>query len=940
MNFKYPKAALILALAAGSTTVLGSCGQAGGQTNRAQYTITFYTGQGTDVAPIKAYAGDKLTKPSDPIRGDYAFVGWYENYHEKEADYATDTAFDWTISMPSKNFTLYAAWVKKEGPSHTTEEVDEYMDALKETSEDGHLYYHYFRYGNVGYNDWDVWAWPYKPDAGEGARFDWKGRTTSADRMSATGDAIVDDLGGAVVDIDLKKHYKAGWDADAMKMLDQDMTFEGSTQVGLQIVKSATRTSASGFWVNDGSNVYISLKDYAMDLGERGTAYHVFVVQDQVYMPMELPTASDEKVDPFEGDTGEKTTYGKSDYDNIDWKKNPGQAKTASDFASTGVGYQIMVSSFADSDGDGFGDIYGIYQKLNYLKDLGVKALWLTPIQLSDSYHGYDITDYEKVDPKFGSAKSPAALKAGEVTEETAMADYKLLVSEAKSLGMKIVMDLVLNHTSTANVWFSSSANLDPEYRGYYQWGNNVTQKSAINEDKYWYPYGDHVYSYYAKFGSAMPELNYSFKDTRTAVEEMSTFWAKEVGVDGFRLDAVKHIYMLDEISSYAGDTTVIDETTVGGRKVSYSSDLTKNLNFFKELKVEVSKGAGRDIFFVGENFDGHAYHVAPYYEAFDSMFDFYAYFNLTSAAKTGQTGTTSGYGTAGGWMTNTSPFTKGQISGGSGDNGGADFDLANNSAWNFVDVYKTYNKYRVKGGGSGQVSMPGAFTSNHDIARVINRIAGTGDATGISAQGTITSSNYATMETSANLVKIGEIMLPGLTWIYYGDEIGMTGNFPKGKDSQSDYADLWYRQPMKWVHEGVKGDEAGTTDYYVTGSKQKVEQDEVNASTLVKGALAQQSDPNSEFGLMKKFIAIKNGDASLVTGDIAAGNWVYGTTAANVLQFSRAGDKYRVVVNFNKDAVSINNDKRFSQYDVVQSYNGASQDSLPGYSAMVLRKK
>lgn len=943
MKLNTPKTLAILALAAGSLTALGSCGQAGagGTTNRPMYTINFFSDGGTSVSSMKAYEGDKLTKPTDPSRANYAFLGWYDQYRKNQSEYQSLTQFDWTVPMPAKNFTLYAAWTKKEQSSHTAGEVDEYMAELAKTSQDGHLYYHYYRYGNANYNDWDVWAWPYKPDAGEGTRFDWNGRTTSADRMSASGDALYDDLGGTYVDIDLNAHYKSGWDAENQKMLDKDMTFADSTHVGLQIVKSSTRTSASGFWVNDGSNVYITLKDYAMPLDNGGTAYHVFVIQDQVYMPLERPESSDAKVDPFEDDDGTNVTYGDKKYDNIDWSPISENAKTASDFLNTGVGYQIMVSSFADSDADGWGDIYGIVQKLDYLEKLGVKALWLTPVQLSDSYHGYDITDYEKVDPKYGSSRSPAGIaNEGEVTEETAMEDYKLLVDEAHKRGMKIVMDLVLNHTSTANTWFSSSANLSADYRGYYQWGNNVTQAANINENKFWYPYGDHVYSYYAKFGSAMPELNYSYRPTREAVRDMSTFWAKDIGVDGFRLDAVKHIYMLDEISSYQGDTTVIDETTVSGRKVSYSSDLTKNLHFYKELKVNVSKDAGRDIFFVGENFDGHAYHVAPYYEAFDSMFDFYAYFNLTSAAKTGMGGTTSGYGTAGGWLTNASTFTKGQSSGGSGDNGGKDFDLANGKAWNFVSVYDTYNAYRAAGGGAGQVSLPGAFTSNHDIARVINRIAGKGDATGISAQGNVSTSEYDKYATSAQLVKIAEIMLPGLTWVYYGDEIGMTGNFPAGKDSQSSYADLWYRQPMKWVANGTKGDEAGSTDYHVTDGGD-VLLDDTNKSDKVVPALTQQNQENSQFGVLAKFIKIKNEkNNNLVTGNMKAGNWVYGETAANVLQFSRDNDTFRVVVNFNKDAVSINNDRPFENYNVVASYNGASASSLPGFSAMVLKKK
>ena len=938
----------LLALSLAGASVLASCGGGGGgSSNDPLYTINFYSYDGatTVVQPIKAKAGESVTAPNAPYRSGYVFVDWHENYHDKIADFAhssSEKAFDFS-SMPARNVTLYAHYEKESGPAVDGDTLEKYIAGLKENSQPDHLYYHYYRYGQVGYEDWDVWAWPYKPEAGEGARFDWVGCQAPSDRIGkASGSATVDDIGGAYVDIDLKATHKAGWDADAVKMLDLDMSFEGSTQIGLQIVKSETRKSSSGFWVNDGSNLYITLEDYAVDLTAGGTAYHIFVVQDKVYSPSALPSTS--QSDPFEDDDGTDVTYGDKKYDNVDWNASVNNAKTAADFTSVGAGYQIQVSSFADSDGDGFGDILGIKNKLDYIEALGVKALWLTPIQLSDSYHGYDITDYEKVDPKFGSTKSPHAVD-GIVTEESALEDYKDLLAACKEKGIKVVMDLVLNHTSTANTWFTSSANLDPDYRGYYQWGNHVTQKDNINEDKFWYPYGDHVYSYYAKFGSAMPELNYSYKATRKAVEKMSAYWV-DLGVSGFRLDAVKHIYMLDEATVAQGDTTVIDETTVGGRAVSYSSNLTKNLHFFKELKSEVAKRTGKDVFFVGENFDGHAYHVAPYYEAFDSMFDFYAYFNLTSGAATGRKGTTSAFGTVQGWMSAGDPqqvpasgrFQKGQGT----DNGGSDFDIAQGSIWDFVHVNETYNKYRKKGGGNDSVALPGAFTSNHDIARVINRVAGTGDNTGLNAQGTITESNYAEFEKSAMLVKIAEVLLPGVTWVYYGDEIGMTGNFPAGKTSQSDYADLWYRQPMKWATSGnEKGDANGTTDYYVTGSKQKVEWDEVNKSNAVKGALEQKADQSSDFNVLANFIKAKNADPSkLVTGDIEAHNWVWGDLAANTLQFSRGGDAYRVVVNFSSQPAKINSDNPFSNYDVVESYNGATPTSVPAFSAMLLKKK
>ncbi len=864
-----------------------------------------------------------------PAREGYKFFGWSKKYDKHTAMGDKDYLIAKTnkFKVGGHNQVLYGVWRKT---SISDEKAQEELNKWIASSQPNHLYYHYFRFGNEvsDYNDWDVWAWPYAPTSGEGTKLDWVGRTQSADHMSATGDATLDKYGGAYVDIDLNGSYVGGWDNINKKILDTPVSFKGATKIGLQIVNTSTRITGSGFWVNDGSNLYVNLDDYAVDVNG-GKAYHIFVVQDTVQDPSPTPKG---EADPFEGDIGKNVTYNNKKYDNVGWDKKANMVKTSKDFSELGVGYQIMVSSFADSDGDGLGDIYGITNKLDYLEKLGVKALWLTPIQLSESYHGYDITDYEKVDPKFGSTKSPAALEnKGKVTSDTALADYKELIEKAHEKGMKVVMDLVLNHTSTSNPWFVRSANLDANYRGYYQWGNHEEQ-DPIKEANNWYAYGSHPYSYYAKFGSSMPELNFSYVPTRVAVEDMSIYWARDIGVDGFRLDAVKHIFMTNEVSSTAGDTVVRDLADE-----DYSSDLTKNLQFFRELKAIVTKCAKKDVFFVGENFDGHAYHVAPYYEAFDSLFDFYTYFNLTSGAATGKANTTEKYGTVKGFLTNTAdPYSI------SKDNdpksgvidGAGDMKKADNSAWNFKAVYDTYNKYR------GDISLPGIFTSNHDIARVINRVAGSGTLTGLNKQGNVSSDQWADFEKSANCVKIAELMFPGLTWIYYGDEIGMTGNFPEGKDANSPYADLWYRQPMKWVANGQKGDEAGTTDFYVTGSAMRVEQDKTNKSSVVVPALTQMNQDNSEFGIMKKFIALKTGNdevgKALRTGSFTPEDWVSGTLSANVLMFSRkiGSTTVKVLVNFNDQTQSTHS----VSGTVLASYNGATASSLPPRSAVVIK--
>ena len=866
-----------------------------------------------------------------PTKEGYNFVGWSTHYDKNsgmgDKNYRDE---DNIVTFDNQNLVLYAIYAKT-GISEelATAELAKWIDK----SQANHLYYHYYRFDKTveDYADWDVWAWPYAPTAGEGTKFDWVGRTQDPahKEQQATGDATLDEYAGACIDIDLKGSYTGGWDNDTKKITNVPVSFADSTKIGLQIVKTSTRTGTGKFWTNDGSNLYVDLKDYAVDVSG-GKAYHVFVVQDNVQSPSALPTG---EKDPFEDDDGTNTTYGNGKYDNVAWDKKTDMVKTSKDFSDVGVGYQIMVSSFADSDGDGFGDIYGITQKLDYLQKLGVKALWLTPIQLSDSYHGYDITDYEKVDPKFGSSKSPAGqANGGNVDSDTALADYKELIEQAHSRGMKIVMDLVLNHTSTSNAWFVKSANLDDHFRGYYQWGSTGT--GVIDENHSWYPYGSHPYSFYAKFGSSMPELNFSYVDTRVAVEEMSVYWARDIGVDGFRLDAIKHVFMEDEVSSTSGDTIIKDVSDSG----DYSSDLSKNLQFFRELKTIVTTCSHKDVFFVGENFDGHAYQVAPYYEAFDSLFDFYSYFNLTSAAATGRYNTDNKFGTASGFMKNTSAFNVSSEATIQDDDN--IFSKANGSAWNFPAVYATYNKYR------DDTSLPGLFTSNHDIARVINRIAGGGTTEGLQYQGNLNKDNYATFEQSADCVKIAELMLPGLTWVYYGDEIGMTGNFPVGYNpadvANIPYADLWYRQPMKWTANGQKGDDYGTTDYYVTGSSMRVVQDDVNNSSTVKPALEQMNDPNSEYSILKTFIDLKAGaddvGKALRVGSIQAID-VHHTSpqCANVLSFKRSlnGVTVTVVVNFNGQTItgidSING-------NIIASYNGATKSSMPAYSAMVIK--
>lgn len=809
-------------------------------------------------------------------------------------------------------------------PSHDTEEVQKYMDALKESSAADHFYLHYYRFAQKAsdYNKWDVWSWNANKH-GEGYRFDWNGRTTADDRMSAQGDATIDEFGYVCCDIDLTKKYDGGWNDKKHTMGGKEMSYKDCTTLGFQIVESATRTTGSSFWNNDGGDNKVVLADFALTNADNTTSYHAFVTQDQVSNVTATPPT--DHVDPFADDNGENYTYGKKEYSNVDFTKTAAKQATSPLFLNgsnkapgsgdilqygAGVGYQIMVSSFADSDGDGFGDILGITKKLDYIKGLGVNVIWLTPIQLSDSYHGYDISDYTQVDPKFGSTESEHS-KGIQPTSATAMEDYKDLLAAAHKKGMAVVMDLVINHTSPTNKWFIHSAQLDQEYRGYYQWGNHKTDSKNINEKKCWYPYGDHVYSYYAKFGSSMPELNYNYVATRAAVASIALNWC-EIGVDGFRMDAVKHIFMKDEAKVESGDVVVKDETA----KADYSSNLTKNLHFWRQLAKDV-KSQYKNCFFVGENFDGNAYNVSPYYEGFDSLFDFYSYFNITSIAARANGNISTGPTSAHNFI--------------SGGGQPSKHDICGNVTWDLVHVLDKNNSYR------GGTAINGAFTSNHDIARTINRVAGTkSDMNGLTAQGNVTGSDYAKYDKLATLVQITELMLPGCTWIYYGDEIGLAGNFP-AKDingdpftAESAYADLYYRQPMKWTKANTAKDADGVypTKYTVTGSSMTVELDSLNKSATVK-SVAENPD---HLKAIKAFAGAKG-----TTPDLIKAKLVDAGQDSDGFAFKLQRGNYLAVINMNKSG-TVSVPSGYSMVSGVQ-FGTANNSSVSGLSAALYKK-
>ena len=195
------------------------------------------------------------------------------------------------------------------------------------------------------------------------------------------------------------------------------------------------------------------------------------------------------------------------------------------------VFYEIFVRSFADSDGDGIGDLRGLISKLDYLNDgdpattddLGVTGLWLMPIAASPSYHGYDVTNYKAIEADYGTAE-----------------DFKALMAAAHERGIEVVVDLVLNHTSIDHPWFGDSRTPGSAHDDWYVWSDTQPTVSGSGGSPVWHKDGNRWY--YAYFWEGMPDLNLRNPDVTAALDDVARYWLEDLGVDGFRLDAARHL--------------------------------------------------------------------------------------------------------------------------------------------------------------------------------------------------------------------------------------------------------------------------------------------------------------------------------------------------------------------------------------------------------------
>lgn len=269
-----------------------------------------------------------------------------------------------------------------------------------------------------------------------------------------------------------------------------------------------------------------------------------------------------------------------------------------------GVKYEIFVMSFADGDGDGKGDFGGLTARLDEIKELGVNGIWLMPIMPSDTYHKYHVIDYKDIDPDYGT-----------------LDDFKNFIAEAHAREIRVITDFVVNHTGNNHPWFlEAQKSKSSPYRDYYVWANKDSVRSqifrkvkALDSDniRKWHPVdGDSTAEhYYGYFNGLCPDLNLDNPRVKQEIVDIARFWLDEVKVDGFRMDAAKHIFPDDRAKD--------------------------NHAFWVWFKQEMEK-IKPDVYLVGEVWS-EAKEVAPYLDGLPSLFNFDLGYAITDVAKAGR---------------------------------------------------------------------------------------------------------------------------------------------------------------------------------------------------------------------------------------------------------------------------------------------------------------
>lgn len=412
-----------------------------------------------------------------------------------------------------------------------------------------------------------------------------------------------------------------------------------------------------------------------------------------------------------------------------------------------GTCYEVFVRSFADSDGDGVGDLRGLTQKLDYIndgdaasrKDLGAGCIWLMPVAQSPSYHGYDVTNYYEVNREYGTND-----------------DFRRLMAEARRRGIRVIVDLVLNHMSSEHPYFKSAL-LDPAspYRGWFRW-SPTERKTPGWTVPTWHKVPGRDEFYYGLFWSGMPDLELSNPEVKAEWERVARFWLEEMGADGFRMDAVGHFFEDG------------DDPRNGPGTHPWLRDYAAHVRRIKP-----------DAFTVGEVWDSIGAVRAYYPDQLDAYFAFEVSDALLEAVRTGERARLV-------------------------------------AAVERVGRELPHNRAAT-------------FQRNHDQTRTMTALGG----------------HPGRARLAAGLL----LTLPGLPFVYYGEELGMTADKP----------DPRLRTPMHWS----RGPAAGFT--------RGLPWEPLQPDSMTANVEAQEGDPESLLNHYRRLIHLRAATPALGWGDFAA---------------------------------------------------------------------
>lgn len=545
--------------------------------------------------------------------------------------------------------------------------------------------------------------------------------------------------------------------------------------------------------------------------------------------------------------------------------------------------YQIYPRSFMDSNGDGIGDINGIRQKLDYLKTLGVDVLWISPmLESPGDDNGYDISDYRRILDEFGT-----------------MEEYELLLKEAHERGLKILMDLVVNHTSDEHPWFiESRKSPDNPYRDYYIWkqakeGREPNNWGACFGGSAW-EYDEETSMYYLHcFSKKQPDLNWENEKVRDAVFDMMDWWCRK-GIDGFRMDV---------ISMISKDPAFPDgEVTNGlyGDNSPYCCNGPRVHEYLKEMNRKVL--SHYDIMTVGET-AGVTIEEAKKYAGYhtDELNMVFQFEHVEI-----------GGGPLGKWTT---------------------------KRYDFMELKQILAKWQTELDG---VAWNSIFWGNHDQPRAVSRFG---------------NDDEKYREASAKMLATCLLSLKGTPYIYQGDELGMTNayftNMSYYRDIESLHAFQEFteagliteeemleclkcrsrdnaRTPMQWD----ASENAGFTE--------GMPWIDVNRNYQHINAEDEMQDEHSVWNYYRRMIRVRKSEEGLVYGSFTLLEPENGQVFAYRRDYENVS--YLIICNFTETDARICIPREFSQGSecLISNYDEADHaltGQLRPYEAMILKK-